>query len=300
MFSTPMRVVVVDDDPAVIRLLQSWLAESPKFDEIGSSGSDRVPEYEVSCFATLGAAIPLAIQASVVLLDLTLTDIKGLDTLRAMRAAVGPRVPIAVLSAREAIEVVRGAIDAGADDFLPKSHMNRHMLVRLLANAIERRRVQLRLEAAESLLALVLNDSHRPVAVYDASSKLAAANRAWLRKRGLPERYLRDESAVDVAGAPAIEALGRKFYSASATPSDLLGEPIATPAVATGQRQLTTREVEVLSRVASGGSKKEVAAELELSPRTVDRHVSNIMHKLGLHDRVALSRYAIREGIIDP
>ena len=307
MFSSRTRVVVVDDDPAITKLLQHWLTVPAKSDAISSTLSEaEKPVFEVTCFATLGAAIPMAIHASVVLLDLTLTDIKGLDTLRAMCAAVGPRVPIAVLSAREAIELARGAIEAGADDFLPKSHVNRDMLMRLLASAMERRRIQLRLESAEALLSLVLNESQRPVAVYDESSKLAAANRAWLRKRGLPERYLRYEGPHDFAGLPEIEALGRKFYPATANPSELLGEPIAgsngplAAAVAAGKRQLTTRELEVLGRVASGGSKKQVAAELEISPRTIDRHVSNIMHKLGIHDRVALSRYAIREGIIDP
>ncbi|MGQ0627996.1 MAG: response regulator transcription factor [Phycisphaerales bacterium] len=62
---------------------------------------------------------------------------------------------------------------------------------------------------------------------------------------------------------------------------------------------LTRRETEVLRSVASGRTKKEIADQMQLSPRTVERHVSNVMQKVNLHDRVSLARYAIREGLID-
>lgn len=60
---------------------------------------------------------------------------------------------------------------------------------------------------------------------------------------------------------------------------------------------LTPREREILRYVAVGMSKKEIAALVDLSVRTVDAHVRNIMGKLDLHDRVELARFAIREGI---
>jgi DNA-binding NarL/FixJ family response regulator len=61
---------------------------------------------------------------------------------------------------------------------------------------------------------------------------------------------------------------------------------------------LSAREREVLRHVATGLTKREIAKMLHLSPRTVERHVANIMQKLGLHDRVALARFAIREGFV--
>ena len=61
---------------------------------------------------------------------------------------------------------------------------------------------------------------------------------------------------------------------------------------------LTDREREVLTYLAEGPSNDEIAASLVISPKTVGRHRENIMHKLNLHSRAELVRYAIRKGII--
>jgi len=63
---------------------------------------------------------------------------------------------------------------------------------------------------------------------------------------------------------------------------------------------LTPREVEVLKLIAEGYTSKEIAARLVLAVKTVERHRSNILSKLGLRDRVDLTRYAIRRGLIEP
>jgi DNA-binding NarL/FixJ family response regulator len=63
---------------------------------------------------------------------------------------------------------------------------------------------------------------------------------------------------------------------------------------------LTPREEEVLKLVAEGDSTREIAKALGISAKTVDRHRSNILQKLGLRDRLALTRYAIRAGMIEP
>ncbi|MFF5032674.1 response regulator [Nocardia salmonicida] len=63
---------------------------------------------------------------------------------------------------------------------------------------------------------------------------------------------------------------------------------------------LTPREEEVLKLIAEGYSAREIAAELVISAKTVDRHRANILQKLGLRDRLDLTRYAIRAGLIEP
>jgi two-component system response regulator NreC len=63
---------------------------------------------------------------------------------------------------------------------------------------------------------------------------------------------------------------------------------------------LTERELEVLAHVADGASNLEIGETLSISPKTVARHRENIMHKLNLHSRTELVKYAIRKGIIRP
>lgn len=65
-------------------------------------------------------------------------------------------------------------------------------------------------------------------------------------------------------------------------------------------RVVTEREEEVLKLVAEGHTSKEIADFLTISPKTVERHRANILQKLGLRDRLELTRYAIRVGLIEP
>ena len=76
------------------------------------------------------------------------------------------------------------------------------------------------------------------------------------------------------------------------------GVMLATP----GERPigaLTARELDVLRYIARGLSKKQIASTMHLSIKTVDRHSTNLMSKLGIHDRVKLARFAIREGLAE-
>jgi DNA-binding NarL/FixJ family response regulator len=63
---------------------------------------------------------------------------------------------------------------------------------------------------------------------------------------------------------------------------------------------LTPRELEVLKLIAEGNTSKQIAAMLVISIKTVDRHRTNMLDKLGMRDRVELTRYAIRRGLIEP
>ena len=63
---------------------------------------------------------------------------------------------------------------------------------------------------------------------------------------------------------------------------------------------LTPREDEVIKLIAEGRSSKEIARDLTISIKTVERHRANILAKLGMRDRVELTRYAIRAGLIEP
>ncbi|MFZ5609349.1 MAG: response regulator [Pseudomonadota bacterium] len=62
---------------------------------------------------------------------------------------------------------------------------------------------------------------------------------------------------------------------------------------------LTGREMQILSMIASGLGNAEIAAALNISPKTVDNHRTNLMRKLGVHTVAQLMAYALREGLLD-
>ncbi|MBA2414669.1 MAG: response regulator transcription factor, partial [Geodermatophilaceae bacterium] len=63
---------------------------------------------------------------------------------------------------------------------------------------------------------------------------------------------------------------------------------------------LTPREEEIIKLIAEGHSSKQIAHTLVISAKTVDRHRANILQKLGMHDRLGLTRFAIRAGLVEP
>ena len=65
-------------------------------------------------------------------------------------------------------------------------------------------------------------------------------------------------------------------------------------------RQLTPRQLEVLRLVTAGHTTREIARRLKLSAKTVESHRGEVMKRLGMHDVVALVRYAIRVGLVPP
>jgi DNA-binding NarL/FixJ family response regulator len=86
--------------------------------------------------------------------------------------------------------------------------------------------------------------------------------------------------------AGAVSALVRDYLDRGGDPGD--------------EDPLTPRELEVVKLVAEGYTSDEIAETLVISRKTVDRHRANILEKLRMRDRVDLTRYAIRRGLITP
>ena len=67
----------------------------------------------------------------------------------------------------------------------------------------------------------------------------------------------------------------------------------------TPEDPLSPRELEVVKLIAEGLTSEEIAEQLFISKKTVDRHRANILEKLGMRNRVELTRYAIRRGLVE-
>jgi DNA-binding NarL/FixJ family response regulator len=113
---------------------------------------------------------------------------------------------------------------------------------------------------------------------------------------------LKQTAATDLIKAVREARKGNAFFSPAISKrladsyreAFLSGKP-------TGKRtdQLTSREAEVLQLIAEGNANKQIAAELCISIKTVEKHRQQVMNKLNIHDIAGLTRYAISKGVIE-
>jgi two-component system response regulator NreC len=111
----------------------------------------------------------------------------------------------------------------------------------------------------------------------------------------------KDEPPETVARAVRTVASGRTAFSAEVQARliiDAQGVRLS-PSVQSRTASLSAREIEVLRYIAQGLAKKEIAEIMHLSVKTVENHSANLMKRLGIHDRVELARFAIREGLVE-
>jgi two-component system, NarL family, response regulator LiaR len=212
----PARVLLVDDHQMVRQGLIFFLSKQPGIVVVGEAGTGE-------------DAIRLVdeLQPDVVLMDVVLPNMSGIEALRAIHAA-HPHIEVIILSSFVDDEKVEQAIQAGAAGYLMKD-----VDPQALANAIHATR------------------------------------------RG--EIYLHPEAA-------------RRLAEALRPGPDDQQEPL--PEV------LTDREREVLSYVAHGLANQDIAVQLQISLKTVKAHVSSILQKLGVGNRVQAALYALRHHIV--
>ena len=126
------------------------------------------------------------------------------------------------------------------------------------------------------------------------------------------EQYFFEALKAGASGYVLKSAADRDLVEACR--ATMRGEPFIYPAAVTAlirdhlekashgeqpREILTPRELEVLKLIAEAHSSKEIAQILVISIKTVERHRANILEKLGMRDRVELTRYAIRRGLVE-
>jgi DNA-binding NarL/FixJ family response regulator len=113
---------------------------------------------------------------------------------------------------------------------------------------------------------------------------------------------LKQTSAHEVCRAIREVHQGKTFFSPTVFRRfDRLNPPLPGHAGMSGKNgvQLTSREMEVLQLIAEGRANKEIAGELGIGMKTVEKHREHLMQKLDIHDTAGLTRYAISAGIIE-
>jgi DNA-binding NarL/FixJ family response regulator len=157
-----------------------------------------------------------------------------------------------------------------------------------------------KLNGCEATRQIVLDNPAANVLVLSASSDdayvarlVAAGAMGFVEKQSSGQvllRAIREVAAGKSAFGPVITKrllqMGRKARE-QGLPSGQLSQT------------LTSREEEVLQLVAEGAPNKQIAAELGISIKTVDKHRQQLMNKLDIHDIAGLTRYAISSGVIE-
>lgn len=163
---------------------------------------------------------------------------------------------------------------------------------------------------------IILMDIDMPgVICFDAArtiQELCPKTRIIFLSAFFNDRYIDQALAVEAAGyltkteppesvIAAIRAVaaGKSYFSPqvqSRIVVDSDGTRLAQPKQSRAST-LSGRELEVLRYLARGMSKKQIAQTMYISAKTVNNHTAHVMDKLDIHDRVELSRFAIREGL---
>ncbi len=197
-----------------------------------------------------------------------------------------------VLEGRDDIEVVGEAGDGAEAVAVTLEHEPDVVLMDVRMPEMDGIEATRRIVASASLARIII------LTTYDLDEYVYAALRA-----GASGFMLKDVRPADLVEGVRVVARGDALLAATVTRRLLdrfvavLPDPSSAPPP---PDELTGREVEVLHEVAAARSNVEIAAQLFVSETTVKTHVSSILRKLGLRDRVQLVVYAYESGLVRP
>ena len=183
----PKAVLIVEDNPGDARLVSFYLRE------------DLQNPFTVIIAAKLSEALAHLGRdhVDVVLLDLSLPDSFGLDTLERLRSAA-PQVPVVVLTGTNDEQLALAALRQGAQDYLVKGVGDGDVVRRAARYAIERSRVDQELRQSEARFRAVFANAGLGVAVIDAEGRIVEVNRAFTAILGFGENEVKGKATGDL------------------------------------------------------------------------------------------------------
>jgi DNA-binding NarL/FixJ family response regulator len=197
----------------------------------------------------------------------------------------------ALLATDPTIEVIAEAHDGREAVELAKTHLPDVVVMDIampLLNGLEAAKQILKLLPATKIVIL---SAHNDDAYIDRVIEIGAVG-----------FLVKQTSAQVLAKAIKVVAAGDTFFSPSVAKriQENYGKVQKSGALLTKKSYgLTSREMEVIQLVAEGQANKQVASELKISIKTVEKHRQHLMDKLNIHDTAGLTRYAIAQGIIE-
>lgn len=303
------RVLIVDDHPHGREGMRGIVESEPCFAVVGEAASG---EEAIEAVRRLAP--------DMVLMDVNMPGMGGLEAAQHVKRE-HPDIKIVIVTAYDEPAFLFEALRCGAQGFLPKNVRPSVWIDYLRSVANDE--TPMSSEVARMLLKTFAGggvDGQGADAV-EAAGPAGAADMEGLAGSGAGmDSGDAADGEAGPGGKPSAGRLpgGRMPRSLSwlsskvsaSTRRQSSGGKTEAPTASTGGRRsggrrsagvltpLTQREREVLERVASGESNREIAAKLGLSEHTVKNHLKNILQKLHLDNRVQLTRYAYESGIV--
>lgn len=295
-------VMIVDDTPANLAFLADALDGAGYEVLVAPSGLTALRQLEL-------------VRPDLILLDALMPGLDGFETCQRLKARPETReIPVIFMTAlTDTTDIVRG-FGEGAVDYVTKPVREEEVIARVGAH-IARARSLLRANSVAAALprsSLTLDDQGRVTWLSARAAALLPPNwsrlhppagfTAWLAgcRRGDAATArtravtLGDPDAADLGAAAAcfvVEYCGATELNEALLWIDRAGLPAVAPLAR--HFGLTPREAEVLHWVAAGKTNRDIGALLDLSPRTVTKHLEHVFTKLGVETRTAAAARAL-------
>jgi len=301
--SPSVTVLVVDDTPSSLGMLTDALEEAGYTVLVAQDGKKALD-------------ILKRVTPNAILMDAVMPELDGFETSKRLKAFEVLRdVPVLFMTGLSETEHIVRGLEAGGVDYITKPVDPEELIARLkvhISNARNSHSAHVALDASGRFLLSVDLSGNICWATPQAmelieggqggegpvSRKLPVATVEWLRQ------LLLDSGKAPQMGQDTIAVMsGRElrfsYAGVISTTEHLLrvvevteGEPSD---VLKAAFNLTDREAEVLSWIANGKSNKEIAAILDMSPRTVNKHLDRIFGKLGVENRTSAAILSLRK-----
>ncbi|MBK1795859.1 response regulator [Devosia sp. WQ 349] len=289
------KVLIVDDQPETLSML---------FDALEFEGMAPLKAVDGrAALSLVGQTRP-----DIILLDAMMPGMDGFEVCRVLKSEMGyADLPVVFMTGRNDSEHVVKALACGGVDFVPKPIVLNELFARMrvhLANSRKTRSARDALDAIGRPIAAVGRDGAIAWATPQAQELLT---RIGLRSdEGAALPWELKQWLVDSEGSESAARLYRRFDREVEFRIMERGNEGAVllrlidRAIGTGEERLAAafgislREAEVLLWLTHGKSNKEIAEILQLSPRTVNKHLEQIFEKLGIENRTAAATMSVR------
>lgn len=284
-------ILIVDDVPANLAMLHDALDQAGYTVRVATSGERALDSAALS-------------PPDLILLDARMPGLDGFETCLRLKAELGTRhIPVVFMTGlTETDHVVRG-FQCGGVDYVTKPIRPQEVLARIAAHLANARLMAESQQAADAAGdAIVAVDAERrvrwatPLArrwlkdQLDADGRLPIALRQWVGKNLDPSVVL---------NTPEGRLVFSRLGASRGGDERLLIQSqahVPEPEALVRALKLTQREAEVLHWVALGKTNVEVGTVLEMSPRTVNKHLEHIFQKLNVETRTAATTVALNKG----